>query len=331
MFTYIFYLGTRCNDLFTLALNSHSSDAYDAVLPVLPFLVPVKSPRPQSVLNPSSSNTQLSKHAPTSISASTSSTISSPTPQHGIEPSVSNACLSSRSGTSSQSALTPQSTSRTHPSYPLLFITLFSFLVLLPVVVANILSLRLIFFLVGVGPVCALHPKLQTMLAKMRSEATTLSSSNLSFTISVPLPTLPHACLSRPFWRSAKRPSLGSLYKKRYIRFRITSKGVRSALRRIADNDRLSDIAWAAPMCSVELWENERWEHVGGYNSRSSSSLVASGVQGASECPKSSVQPPGTWSKTHLRQTERAPWTRARDGWSGVGGEIRWVPYLATF
>ena len=33
----------------------------------------------------------------------------------------------------------------------------------------------------------------------------------------------------------------------------------------------------------------------------------------------------GTRSKTHLRPADRAPWTRARDGWSGVGSEVRWV------
>lgn len=33
----------------------------------------------------------------------------------------------------------------------------------------------------------------------------------------------------------------------------------------------------------------------------------------------------GTWSKTNLRPNERVGWTRGRDGWSGVGGEVRFV------
>lgn len=37
---------------------------------------------------------------------------------------------------------------------------------------------------------------------------------------------------------------------------------------------------------------------------------------------KSTILPVGTWSKIHLRQSELAPWTKGRDGWSEVGGEI---------
>ncbi|KIJ59667.1 hypothetical protein HYDPIDRAFT_33004 [Hydnomerulius pinastri MD-312] len=33
-------------------------------------------------------------------------------------------------------------------------------------------------------------------------------------------------------------------------------------------------------------------------------------------------QPLGTWSKSNLRANERNGWTRGRDGWSGVGGEV---------
>ncbi|KAH7885544.1 hypothetical protein F5I97DRAFT_1810990 [Phlebopus sp. FC_14] len=81
----------------------------------------------------------------------------------------------------------------------------------------------------------------------------------------------------------------------------LTPAQIKTTLRRIIDNDRLSDYAWAAPMCTVELWENERWiedaKSGGGTSSR-------------------------TWSKLNLRPSERAPWTRGRDGWSGVGGEV---------
>lgn len=36
----------------------------------------------------------------------------------------------------------------------------------------------------------------------------------------------------------------------------------------------------------------------------------------------------GTWSKANLKPNERVGWTRARDGWSGVGGEVRCVGVL---
>ncbi|OAX41664.1 hypothetical protein K503DRAFT_684952 [Rhizopogon vinicolor AM-OR11-026] len=74
-------------------------------------------------------------------------------------------------------------------------------------------------------------------------------------------------------------------------------------LRRWIDDDRLEDRHWGAEMREVELWENERW---------------APG-------PSSSVQIAGTWSKSHLRPADRAPWTRGRDGWSGLGAEVRCV------
>ncbi|KAL4081033.1 integral peroxisomal membrane peroxin-domain-containing protein [Scleroderma citrinum] len=145
-------------------------------------------------------------------------------------------------------------------SHPTLLIALVSFLVLLPVIMADILPLRLFSFLTGAGAICTLHPNVRTR-------------------------TL--------------------LNKRRYLHFRISPKTARAAFRRVVDNDRLSDKAWPAPMCTVELWENERWEP-------------------AEECVSKSKQkvPQGTWSKTHLRPSERVPWTRGQDGWSGVGGEI---------
>ncbi|KZW00425.1 hypothetical protein EXIGLDRAFT_721949 [Exidia glandulosa HHB12029] len=57
---------------------------------------------------------------------------------------------------------------------------------------------------------------------------------------------------------------------------------------RAVDDDKLAPDVWNAPLRSVELWENERWDaqHV-------------------------------AWSKTVLRAGERKAWTRGRDGWSG--------------
>ncbi|KAI0059633.1 hypothetical protein BV25DRAFT_1061236 [Artomyces pyxidatus] len=69
----------------------------------------------------------------------------------------------------------------------------------------------------------------------------------------------------------------------------------RGRVTRAIDDDRLKDRHWRSPMRDVELFENERW--VGG--------------DGGS----------GTWSKSHLKPGERVPWTRGRDGWSGLSAD----------
>lgn len=57
------------------------------------------------------------------------------------------------------------------------------------------------------------------------------------------------------------------------------------------DDDNLTDAHWNGEMREVELWENERWNSEG-----------------------------KGWGKAWLKQGDRAPWTRARDGYSGVSG-----------
>ncbi|KAH7107211.1 Peroxin/Dysferlin domain-containing protein [Auriculariales sp. MPI-PUGE-AT-0066] len=66
----------------------------------------------------------------------------------------------------------------------------------------------------------------------------------------------------------------------------------RMSLQQFIDDDRLAPEVWYAPLESVELWENERWD-----------------------------TPHNLWSKQALQAGERRAWTRARDGWSGVDGE----------
>ncbi|CAK5267429.1 unnamed protein product [Mycena citricolor] len=66
---------------------------------------------------------------------------------------------------------------------------------------------------------------------------------------------------------------------------------------RVLDDANLTDQCWVADMREVELWENERYG-------------TASG---------DGVHP--EWSKANLRDSERAAWTRGRDGWSGLGGQ----------
>lgn len=109
-------------------------------------------------------------------------------------------------------------------------------------------------------------------------------------------------------------------------------------LQRWIDDDRLEDKHWGAEMREVELWENERWTPVHGPSLSSSFQVSVqddldnagadsgSGIDGgAGEGSGFAIVGAGTWSKTHLRPAERVPWTRGRDGWSGVGGEVRFV------
>ena len=299
--------------------------------------------------NPSSTPFQPSKSTPP-VSPTTSSkqktgsestSTQSPSSKSHVKSST---VLKTDSGQSTRTAHT-QEQSTLHPRsshpHPTLLLTLVSFLTLLPVIVADILPLRLLSFLVGTGAVCALHPNVHNVLTNVWTSRTTLSSSNLSFSASIPIPSAPRPRLRLPFWRVGSRTSLSE---RRCVRFRVSPKIARTALRRLVDNDRLSDKAWPAPMCIVELWENERWGSVGGMASgggKRSSFLGGSGwnqadiggdgdeVEDGGSKSKQKVPPPqGTWSKTHLRPSERAPWTRGRDGWSGVGGEIRWVVSL---
>ena len=62
------------------------------------------------------------------------------------------------------------------------------------------------------------------------------------------------------------------------------------------------------------LYENERW--VPGVSTAS-----ASTSGGADDTNKAKTMPEGTWSKAALKPGERKPWTRGRDGWSGVADD----------
>ncbi|KAI6123391.1 hypothetical protein EDD16DRAFT_1566085 [Pisolithus croceorrhizus] len=287
------------------------SDAHDTILPLLSFLGPAK-------LRPDPSTVSSTSH-------------SAPAFRSSLEQKT--------NGSREQST-------RHTPSYsphPTLMLTVISFLIFLPVVTADILPLRLLFFLLGAGSVCALHPNVRNVLTGAWVARHALLSSNVLFSISIPLPSLPRPHLPFCFRYNDSRRS--RTYQKRYLHFQVTQKKFRTALRRFVDDDRLSDKVWPAPMCTVELWENERWEPTSGAalsggrgaslfggpganvfsgaGSASSGSEMGDGeVESGEVKSKSTILPEGTWSKTHLRRSERAPWTRGRDGWSGVGGEI---------
>jgi hypothetical protein len=183
----------------------------------------------------------------------------------------------------------------THTSLVLTF-TLLSFLFFLPVL--PLIPLRLLFFVLGVSPFIWTHPVTQAQI----------------------LPLLKAAVNGSIVKGGNANVTLTSITSSKYTAMKIK-------LRRWIDDDRLDDKHWGAEMREVELWENERWAP----NPSSSSSFVAqddhdivgsgfdvgdgsgSALLGAGA---------GTWSKTNLKPADRAPWTRARDGWSGVGGEV---------
>ncbi|KAJ3926058.1 MAG: integral peroxisomal membrane peroxin-domain-containing protein [Lentinula lateritia] len=75
---------------------------------------------------------------------------------------------------------------------------------------------------------------------------------------------------------------------------------------RILDDNNLSDDVWISEMREVELWENERLDP----------GITAIPATFFGTAPPSN----GGWSKIHLKSNDRAPWTRGRDGWSGVPG-----------
>ncbi|KAJ3876685.1 integral peroxisomal membrane peroxin-domain-containing protein [Lentinula edodes] len=75
---------------------------------------------------------------------------------------------------------------------------------------------------------------------------------------------------------------------------------------RILDDNNLSNDAWISEMREVELWENERLDP----------GITAISATFFGTAPPSN----GGWSKIHLKSNDRAPWTRGRDGWSGVAG-----------
>ncbi|KAG2045732.1 hypothetical protein BDR06DRAFT_1015363 [Suillus hirtellus] len=80
-------------------------------------------------------------------------------------------------------------------------------------------------------------------------------------------------------------------------------------------------------MRDVELWENERWAPGPSLSSSFSTQddLDAVGLEfdvGDGSGSALLGAGAGMWSNTNLRPADRAPRTRARDGWSGVGGEV---------
>ncbi|KIJ17533.1 hypothetical protein PAXINDRAFT_179567, partial [Paxillus involutus ATCC 200175] len=313
------------------------SDSHDAILSLLPLLVPPQTPQSQPAPTPPSStrNPPQPSSSPTrSYLKASSTSASTATPLTTPSSSKISASSSSQHTVGPSSQPPPSTPHPQQPHHPLFLLTIISFFLLLPVLMADILPLRLLFFLAGAGGVGCTHPSVRGALA---ARGGLKALSNLSFTFSVQVPSLRSArtSLTFPFSlllsklrlkpRSPTPPPLNNT-----LTFSLTPKRIRMALRRLADDDRLEDGVWGACMREVELWENERWVGADGAGRRSSLAFGDVDAQGRDECTeggggegdRGAGTGTGAWSKANLRVGERAGWTRGRDGWSGVGGEV---------
>ncbi|KAG1735208.1 integral peroxisomal membrane peroxin-domain-containing protein [Suillus lakei] len=170
-----------------------------------------------------------------------------------------------------------------------------------------------------------LSPLTPHLIHRSTHTSLVLTLTLLSFLLLLPvLPLIPLRLLflvlgvspfiwTHPFAQARVLPLLKAAVNGGIVKGGITTSkyaSLKIKLRRWIDDDKLDDKHWGAEMQDVELWENERWA--------SGPSLSSSfGTQDDLDAVGT-----GTWSKSHLRPADRAPWTRARDGWSGVGGEV---------
>ncbi|KAI5986170.1 hypothetical protein EDD15DRAFT_2299353 [Pisolithus albus] len=255
------------------------SDAHDAILPLLPFLCPARLPPVAST----ASSTSHSSEAEAILTL--------------------NSSLEQKTDGPRQQSTTHTSSYSPHPT---LTLTVISFLILLPVVTADILPLRLLFFLLGAGTVCALHPNVRSALTGVWVARHALLSSNVLFSISLPLPILhrPHLPFHFHFIDSRTSRTLS----KEVLAYPGHPEESSCSATPMAGTDVHRRVVGERAMGTDE-WGNPEWRNV-----KSKSTILFA----------------GTWSKTHLRQSERAPWTRGRDGWSGVGGEISNLTFSLT-
>ncbi|OJA15820.1 hypothetical protein AZE42_04034 [Rhizopogon vesiculosus] len=212
------------------------------------------------------------------------------------------------------SPLTPYITHRSTHTSLILTLTLLSFLILLPAL--PLIPLRPLFFLLGTLPFLWTHPFTQDrIIPLLKSIPTTCGTGTIKR-------TNPNTALTGLIHTDSKYASL------------------KMKLRRWIDDDKLEDRHWGAEMREVELWENERWapgpssvqvglqDDLGDAGAGAGSGMddgfgFGSGSGSGSGAGSAFIATgAGTWSKSHLRPADRAPWTRGRDGWSGLGAEV---------
>ncbi|KAM6488964.1 hypothetical protein JOM56_015600 [Amanita muscaria] len=236
--------------------------------------------------------------------------------------SASSTSTSSASSNSSSSILTTQSSPYTIHILTLLVLTLPPLLILVSL---PSFPLRLAMFIAGAGPIFALHPWVKDEILPALVVVAVWAWNR-----PVPAPLIYAYMRLVRFTRSISGTNIKTLDKYH------NHTELKSLIERLIDNNQLPDECWISEMRQVELWENERYVgplpavETGGqglatkpsYSSFSSvgsvgslgsfGSLKSLGSIGSTGARK------GTWSKANLRPTDRAGWTRWRDGWNGV-------------
>ncbi|KAF8125165.1 hypothetical protein EV363DRAFT_682104 [Boletus edulis] len=284
------------------------SDAHDAIVPLLPFLVAPQSP-PSSAPSPPKLHPRFS-----------SMPMPTPTPSNET---------ASKTPRRTSDPPSPPATRPTQPHHPLLIVTLVTFLFLIPLLMTDFLPLRLLFFLAGAGSIGALHPCFRGSLSVV-SAALSGCGPGLSLQLSINVPCFPNPLSLLPIigHRICHPPRSTCT---RTFNLTLTPRDILLFVRHLIDDDRLDDAVWNTPLAHVELWENERWvqDMSDGKRRKSVATFVREGEEdggdddAASTMSSSTVTATGgTWSKANLRPNERVGWTRGRDGWSGVGGEV---------
>ncbi|KAJ3918603.1 integral peroxisomal membrane peroxin-domain-containing protein [Lentinula edodes] len=188
---------------------------------------------------------------------------------------------------------------------PILTVLILTFPILVFLVTSTIFPARLVCFVCGAGPVLFLNPQLRQWTSDTISLLTYLQSSlpdsRYSPIIILPIPPIIRRLSFRLFGVSPPSHITLDSYSINLLR-----KRVKMRFQRILDDNNLSNDVWISEMREVELWENERLDP----------GITAISATFFGTAPPSN----GGWSKIHLKSNDRAPWTRGRDGWSGVAG-----------
>ncbi|KAF5389201.1 hypothetical protein D9757_003387 [Collybiopsis confluens] len=240
-----------------------------------------------------------------------------------------------------------------HPyTLPLLTMLILSLPPLVFLVTSSYFPARLVCFLCVACPVILLNPELGRWMSQSVRLFIYLRPDLSSPSIRLLIPPMIQKLSSRIFYMSSPSQLVIDAYTLTILRKRLKMK-----LQRSIDDNNLADEVWNSEMREVELWENERLNPSAtvlpsskGISSSPTSLKIAlppvsakdEGTSpGEKKVNQSPARPPplpqqhqrsrstffGTasftnngWSKMNLKADERAPWTRGRDGWSGVAG-----------
>ncbi|KAF8157824.1 hypothetical protein B0H34DRAFT_706258 [Crassisporium funariophilum] len=251
--------------------------------------------------------------------------LSAPPP---VNPTLLRSSTNSSSDSSSASSKPAQTAPPTHPTRPpspytphILTLLTLTLPPLIFLVSLTSFPMRAVCLVGGLTPVVALNPvmrRLTSMLLEWSGEVDFGGAVKDAVAIGRGRVVRCLGCVGQGRWFGAEEEKENKEGGENAERERIP---LGMLLRRVIDDDRLSDECWNAEMREVELWENERFggpthllldrsSHLTTSFSSSSSSGGGSGV----------TAPVRGWSKLNLRIGERGGWTRGRDGWTSVGG-----------